>query len=177
MPLIKTIPPKEATGELAELYDKAISIRGQVSPSQMLFSTSPTILKHQIDFVDYYITHPTLSQELLACIRMLVSETTDCAYCIGFNASMLINRLGWTEEEVTAAKQDPDNAKLDEREKAMLRFVLKGIKDAHAITKEDLDSLRDLGFSDGEILDALNHGARMVATDIIMNAFKLEAKF
>jgi len=45
-------------------------------------------------------THPTLSMALLACIRMLVSQKTHCAYCIDFNAALLVNRLGWTDQEI-----------------------------------------------------------------------------
>ncbi len=33
------------------------------------------------------------------------------------------------------------------------------------------------GWSDSDILDAVNHGARMVAGDIVINGFKVERDF
>ncbi len=47
-------------------------------------------------------------------------------------------------------------------------------QDAHAINAEDLDTLRAMQWSDQDILDAINHASRMLATDIIFNAFKIE---
>lgn len=41
----------------------------------------------------------------------------------------------------------------------------------------DVQALRELGYNDGEILDATNHGARMSAIDIIFDAFKIEKYF
>jgi hypothetical protein len=40
-----------------------------------------------------------------------------------------------------------------------------------------MQAARAAGWSDGDILDAVNHGARMVAGDIIINGFKVERDF
>jgi alkylhydroperoxidase/carboxymuconolactone decarboxylase family protein YurZ len=45
------------------------------------------------------------------------------------------------------------------------------------VTAARLDALRALGWSDGDILDALSHGATMSASDILINAFKVERDF
>jgi hypothetical protein len=37
-----------------------------------------------------------------------------------------------------------------------------------------MDELRKLDWQDKDIIDALNHGARMLATDILFNTFKIE---
>lgn len=174
MPLIKTIPPKEATGELAELYAKITEVRGAVMNSHMLFSVSPELLKQQLAFIGYYVNHQTLSQALLACIRMLVSERSGCTFCINFNEGMLINKLGWSTEQTRNSKQDPSSAPLDDKEKAILLFVLKAVANPHGITSDDLEPLRTFGYADSDILDALNHGARMVAVDILFDTFKIE---
>jgi hypothetical protein len=41
----------------------------------------------------------------------------------------------------------------------------------------DLQAARAAGWSDADILDAVNHGARMVAGDIVINGFKVECDF
>ncbi|WP_442766057.1 carboxymuconolactone decarboxylase family protein [Sulfurospirillum cavolei] len=178
MPLIQTIKPEDATGELAELYGNITAMRGRVSNSAQLFSASPELIKQQMSFIEYYmLKQKSLSMPLLASIRMLISDKNSCSYCVDMNASILINMLGWTPKEVEAMPADPQNAKLDEKEKAMLLFVLKAVRTPHDVNAHDVQKLRDLGYSDGEILDATNHGARMSAIDIIFDAFKIEKDF
>jgi uncharacterized peroxidase-related enzyme len=177
MSLLKTIAPEEATGEVAQLYERIKQGFGSVPTSFQSLSASPALLKQQLDFVGYYVPHPTLSPALLACIRMLVSRQTHCEYCIGMNAGLLVNMMGWTPEQVAATQADPAAANLPEREKAMLLFVLATVRDALAVTAADVDVLRAQGWSDADILDATHHGARMLAVDILLNAFKIERDF
>jgi len=177
MSLLQTVLPSDATGEVAAVYDQIKSAFGGVPNVLSIWSASPYFLKQQFDMIGYYLSHPSLSGPLLACIRMVVSERTNCQYCVDMNAGMLINMMGWTPEQVAAVQADPARASLPEREKAMLLFVLKAVNDAPAVTAEELDELRGQGWNDSEIFDALNHGARMVAGDIILNAFKVERDY
>ncbi len=85
--------------------------------------------------------------------------------------------MGWTLEQVAATRADPAAAQLPERDKALLLFVLNAVQDATSVVAADLDALRSFGWSDGDILDALAHGARMVAGAIIINAFKIVRDF
>ena len=178
MPLITTIKPENATGELAELYEKIAAMRGRVANSAQIFSASPELIKQQMSFIEYYmLKQKSLSAALLASIRMLISDKNNCSYCVDFNASILINMLGWTPKDVEAMRADAKNAKLEEKEIAMLLFVLKAVRTPHDVHSSDIQALRDLGYNDGEILDATNHGARMSAIDIIFDAFKIEKDF
>ncbi len=174
MPLIETIQPENATGKVKEQYDRIKEVRGAVANSQILFSASPELLKQQVDYIEYYMNHKSLSQELLACTRMLVSERNHCAFCIGFNSGMLINKFGWSEAQIAAAKENPSNANLSEKEKTMLLFTLKGVSAPHTVDQNDIDALYAVGYNDKDILDALNHGARMSAIDAIFDALKVE---
>jgi AhpD family alkylhydroperoxidase len=108
---------------------------------------------------------------------MLVSRDNDCAYCIGMNEGLLIQRAGFTPEQTAAAKRNAADTPLPEKDKAMLLFVLKATKTPKAITVGDVDALRGIGWSDRDIFDAVNHGARNVAADILFNTFKIENDF
>lgn len=48
MPLINTVKPEDAAGELAELYGKIQAMRGRVSNSAQIFSSSPELIKQQM---------------------------------------------------------------------------------------------------------------------------------
>ncbi|MGD9968859.1 MAG: carboxymuconolactone decarboxylase family protein [Sulfuricurvum sp.] len=174
MPLIHTIEPSEATGELAALYTLIEKMRGNVGNNAKLFSVSPELLRQQLDFIRFYINHPTLSLPLLAAIRIMVSSGEECQFCIDYNTGMLINLAGWSFDQVSEMRKDPNTANLPEREIAMLNLAIKAIRNAHGVHANDLDTLREMGWSDSDILDAVNHATRMLATDIIFNTFKIE---
>ena len=177
MPLINIVKPEDATGELAEIYSQIKAFRGRVGNSAQIFSSSPELLKQQMSFIGHYLNHANLSMALLACIRILISDKNNCSYCVDFNSSLLMNLLNWTPKEVETLRANPNEANLSDKEKAMLLFVLKAVRTPHDVNAQDVQKLRDIGYSDSDILDATNHGARMSAVDIIFDAFKIEKDF
>lgn len=177
MNMISTVSPAQANGNVAQVYGQIEQAFGRVPNGMRLFSASPALLEQNWQQLGYYMQHPRLSFPLLAFIRMLVSVQHECAYCIGMNESLLINMGGLSAEDVMAAKRNPSDAPLPENEKAMLLTVLKAVEAPKALNKSDLERLRALGWEDGDILDAVYHGARNVAADIMFNAFKIEKDF
>ncbi len=177
MTTIQTVSQDHATGEVAAVYEQIKNAWGHVPNAISLFSSNPFLLKHQWEYYGSIMQHPTLSPALTACIRMLVSEQGHCAYCIDMNAGMLMNMMGWSAEQVQATRASYLDSPLPEREKMLLGFVLKAVKDPTSTSAEDVGTLRALGWSDSDVLDALNHGARMVAGDILINAFQVERDF
>ena len=177
MPLIHTVKPEHAEGKVKEIYQQIESAFGRIPNAIQIYSSSPDLLARQWQQVGYYMQHPSLSMPLLAMIRMLVSQNTNCEYCVGFNEAMLINRCHLTPEQVAASKKDPHAAPLSDKDKAMLLLVLKATKNSTSITQADITALKNQGWNDGEILDGVSHGAYMLAGDTILNAFKIEKDY
>lgn len=177
MSIISTVAPNEATGQVAQVYAQVEQAMGRLPNAMKLYSASPDVLAMQWQHIGYYFQHPTLSFPLLASIRMLVSQDNDCAYCIGMNEAMLIQRAGLTAEQTAAARRNPADAALPAKDKAMLLFVLKATQAPKTVTSGDLDALRGMGWTDRDIFDAVNHGARNVAVDILFNTFKIDNDF
>jgi len=177
MSIVKTVTPQEATGKVAAVYEQMNKAMGRVPNAVRLLSASPELLHQAATQLGYYFAHPTLSAPLLALIRLAVSTRMECAYCIGMNESILINRAGFTPEQVAAAKRDPGTAPLPEKELAMLLFVVKGTTAPKTVERADLERLRFLGWEDRDIVDGLYHGARNVASDIMFDALKIENDF
>ena len=57
---------------------------------------------------------------------------------------------------------------------ANFQFVNKAIKTTDAVEKQNVDELHDLGWADGDIMDALAHGTNMIASSILMKTFKMD---
>jgi uncharacterized peroxidase-related enzyme len=177
MAIIETVAPKQANGKVAQVYREVEQAIGLVPNAFQVYSNSPDLLAQQWEQIKYYAQHPTLTFPLLATIRMLVSQENDCEYCVGMNEAMLIHRAGLAPEQVAAAKRNPEDAPLSDKEKAMLKFVLKATKTPKAVDRSDLNRLREMGWGDGEIVDAVHHGARNMAVDVVFNTFKVDNDF
>lgn len=174
MSLIATVAPAQASGKVAEIYGQIRQAMGSVPNAFQLNSASPDLLALHWQTISYYQKHPTLSFPLLAMIRMLVSQHNDCEYCVNMNEGMLMHVAKLTTEQLAATKRDAVHAPLPEKDKAMLLLVLKATSNPKQVQQSDLDQLRALGWKDGDILDAVSHGARNVAADIVFNAFKID---
>lgn len=177
MSIVETVSPERAAGKVAGVYAAIHQAMGRVPNGIRLFSSSPDLLEQMAAQNGYYMKHPSLGFALLAMIRMLVSLENDCAYCVGMNESMLMHHAGFTPGQISEAKQDPSRAALCERDLAMLLFVLKATDAPKSVAGADLDRLRALGWTDGDIVDALYHGARNRAIDIMFDALKVVSDF
>jgi uncharacterized peroxidase-related enzyme len=177
MSMLQTVSPENATGEVAAIYAQIKQAWGGVPTAIQAYSANPDLLRNMWEYYAGIMQHPTLSFPLLASIRMLVSQIGKCDYCIDLNGGMLISMAGWTPEQVAATRASFRDSPLSDKEKMLLGLVLKATRDSNSVTALDIEGARSAGWSDREILDAVNHGARMIAGDIIINAFKVERDF
>ena len=173
MALLNLIEKDQATGQVAAIYDGMINAMGFIPNAFKICSPSEHVLSSQAGNLGYFMRHKTLSGKLLAFIRLLISDFEQCKYCVGVNTGILF-QYGVLPDALEGIKKDPSSAPLDEKEVALLLFVLKVVKDSNNVNQADVDHLRGLGWTDAEILDASYHGATQVASDKIFNAFKIE---
>ncbi len=124
--------------------------------------------------LSYYARHPRIGLALGAAIRLLVSQDNRCDYCIDFNAALLIERCGWTLDQVTSARRNVATAPFNAKDGALLQFVLQTVNAREPATPEQIKALKQHGWSEADILDAVALGARNVAVDIIFNTFQVE---
>ena len=81
---------------------------------------------------------------------------------------------GLSDEDIETMEIDPLQAPLDDKDRAMVAFVMKAVKTPDVVEKQDVDKLHDQGWTDSDILDALAHGTNMVGSSILMKAFKMD---
>ena len=63
-------------------------------------------------------------------------------------------------------------APLEDKERTMLVFVAKALRDPKSVSQADIDALRATGWTDSDTFDALAHGANLVAGAKIFNALR-----
>jgi alkylhydroperoxidase family enzyme len=173
MAIIKTQTAANATGKVKEYYDEILKIMPMIPKPLQLSSASAGLFDITSRQMKYFMSHPNLSPLLLAHIRMLVAFNTDYPYCIDFNTNLLKMFGKLTDEQVAAARNNPDEAQLPDKEKALLKFVVKAVSAPEEIEAEDVEALRRMGWNDPDIYDAASMGVNMVATGMMFNIFKM----
>jgi alkylhydroperoxidase family enzyme len=173
MALIQTVDPDKAEGKVKEIYDFMQKNVGVIPAPLQLASASPKMMDAVWQSIQYYSQHPSLGFGLLSSIRYLVAQQYDYAFCTGFNRNLL-KMQGLSDEDIDKMEEDPLQTPLDDKDRAMVAFVMKAVKTPDAVEKQDVDQLHEQGWTDSDILDALAHGTNMVASSILMKAFKMD---
>lgn len=170
--LISPKPPKGEEARVEKVLGSIKALFGSVPEGMQLFSLSPEILEHRWEAMQYYIHHPRLGMGLLAFIRLLVSERMGAPFCIGLNTAILRSK-GISDDAIEAARKNPTEAPLSKEDVGLLVLVLKAVTEPLAVTVDDLEKVRQLGWQERDILDAVLHGANNVAADIVFNTYKV----
>ncbi len=173
MALIQTVEPDNAEGKVKEIYDFMQKNAGVIPAPLQLASASPQMLEVVWQSIQYYSQHPNLGFGLLSSIRYLVAQQYNYAFCTDFNKKLL-SMQGLSDEDIENMTTDPLKAPLDDRDRAMVTFVMKAVQTPDAVDRQDVDLLHELGWADSDILDALAHGTNMIGSSILMKTFKLD---
>jgi hypothetical protein len=173
MALINTVSPEKAEGSIKEAYEMFMKNMGMIPRPLEMMSVSPALFDIQLQRIRYFSKHPKLSFPLLAHIRYLVAHNLNYGFCMDFNKLML-KKQGIGEEDIRKLEADPSQSLLEENESAMLTFVVKAVKKPGSITAEDVKKLKDLGWEDRDMVDALSQGVSMIDHSIMMQVFQID---
>jgi len=174
MSLLSTLTVDNATGEVKEIFDEIQGAFGMVPNGIQLWSASPKALRGQWDNIQNRLTKDQEDQKLHTIIRYLVSGESECTYCAGFNGGMLMNYYGLTQDELLAISAKPSSAPLDEKNKALLIFAMKAIKDADSVTAEDISLLKKIGITETEMFDIVQAASHMLVVNTLFKTFKVQ---
>jgi uncharacterized peroxidase-related enzyme len=178
MPFIQWIEEQDAQGEVKKGYDfyfQKRPDRKKVADIIKCFSHRPDFMQQVMDFswqVHFCDGHlPERVKEMLAT---LVSGQNRCPYCIHSHAYFL-HKLGAEEAAVEAiGRGDIENAPITEAEKALLRFAKMLTHEPYRNTPEQVQTLRDAGWAEPQIAEAVYITAMFAFFNRVANGFGLE---
>lgn len=173
MALVTTVAPENAEGVIKEGYEMFQKNVGAIPQPMQLMSISPALFELQLKRIQYFGKHPKLSFALLAHIRYLAAQTLDYGYCMDLNRHFL-KKLGNDDDSIAAMEKDPSRSMLEEHESAMLDFVIRSMKKPGSITAADISKLKDLGWEERDMVDALAQGVGMIDHAIMMQVFQID---
>jgi len=138
----KARPILEKTGKLGEIF-KLLAL-----DEKIYFATDGMIQKYLLD-------ETTLSYDIKEAIALLISKENGCKMCVDVHKS-IAKMLGLSEEKIEEILHGVASMNVDDKEKALLNFCIKASgKENYKILKEEIDSLKQMGWSDVQIVEAV----------------------
>ncbi len=150
MTFISTIPEEQAAGDVKQMYDDELKALGYIPNYTKLFSHRPQVMDTWAQFARSIRTNMDTRRYELVVIA--VARALRNSYCMLAHGTTLRKKF-YTPEQLTKIARDDKTADLTPAEVAMMHFAEQIARDAAAITQQDIDKLRDHGFSDSEIFD------------------------
>jgi uncharacterized peroxidase-related enzyme len=175
---IPIVDEAEATGETAAAYQYFRDQTGRQDVPGILkcFGTNPAFVRQMIDisstllFADGHLTRR--QKEMIAT---WISRQNACPYCLDSHGFFLtVHGTAELAHELVAGKLN--DATISEAERQLLLYVGKVDSESFKSNKEEVDRLRDLGWSDNQIAEAVHVGAMMGLCNRVANAFGLPAQ-
>ncbi len=172
-PLLTPQIPLGEEAKVAEIFSAVEQRVGFVPDGLRLYSFSPPLLQNFVSNIGYFNSGDRVPQKLMAMIRYLGSSRANCQFCIDLNEGFL-TQMGLGLDEIRAARNNPELAPLDEKEKSLLRLALKALDDADSLSAPDVDAARVQGWSDRDIFDAVAQATSNRAFNMMLRAFNVE---
>jgi len=152
MAWIRVIDEDEAEGELQQIYQEIAGARGKVANIMKIHSLLPQTMKRHLEFyLAILFSRTGLSRPQREMIAVAVSAQNRCAYCLNHHGQAL-NAYWKDDEKLARFQRDFRSVELSQAERAMLEYAVKLTRDPAGVSERDIQRLRDVNFSDEQIL-------------------------
>lgn len=162
MSRIQQLVPESATGKVQTLFHSVQSKLGMVPNMMRALGNSASALEAYLQFSGS-LAKGELSAQQREQIALAVGEANGCDYCL--SAHSTIGRMvGLTSDQIRDSRLA---TAVDSKNNALLHFVRKVVDERGHVSNQDLDDLRDQGFTDGQIAEVVAN----VAVNLFTNYF------
>lgn len=152
MPFIKVINENEAEGELKKVYEQIGSARGKLSNIMKIHSLMPdTMIKHLELYLSIMFSKTKLSREEKEILAVVVSKNNNCDYCVNHHAEAL-NHYWKNKERLDNFVSTLDDDSFSDKLRLAIKHATELTTNPSAVTKNDIDELKNAGWTDDDIL-------------------------
>ena len=148
MARIQPIDTKRAEGKAKDLLNHVQNKLGMTPNIIRTMANSPAVLEAYLGFSEA-LQGGVLPAKLREQIALTVAEANHCHYCLAAH-SVIGRSVGLSDETILDSRKGFSTNSKDE---AALRFAAKLVENRGFVTDEDVTSLRDAGYRDGEIAE------------------------
>jgi uncharacterized peroxidase-related enzyme len=178
MPFIQWIEEKDAEGEVADGYNfyfQKRPNRSKVADIIKCFSHRPDFMKQVMDFSwQVHFCDGHLPERVKEMIATLVSGQNRCPYCMHSHAYFLHTHGAEDAAVASIGRGDLEHAPITDADKALLRFAMLLTHEPYRNTPAEVQKLRDAGWSEPQIAEAVYITAMFAFFNRVANGFGLE---
>ncbi len=149
----------EAAKATMEMVNKKL---GRVPNMYQVMANSPAVLEAYVKF-NGALSGGTLGNKMAELIALATAESNSCSYCLSAH-TFLGTKVGLTEEQMLEGRTFHSQ---DEKMNAGLLFSKKILENPKNLSSSDIEPLRKVGYSDGDILEIVANVIRNIFTNYI----------
>lgn len=161
--------PESATGRTKEVFDRVKAYYGIVPTLQQALAPLPETTNALWDLSLVTMEEGSLSEEMKRAIFVVTAAAGECEYCTAAHMLYLF-RFGWSTDDCVDIIEGRPSSQLDDRHNAALDFARVVAERPAGVTDEMCDDLRDLGWSDAEIVEIVTTVALLKYTSTVATA-------
>lgn len=151
--------------------EKIKKLFGIIPPHwDLLAEINPKRFEMFIMEIEYLLHHPHINSDFFAFVRLYIANKEGFTYCKSFNTKLLLSR-GYEKNVLQTYKEDVTTLPLDERHQALMSGVMRAIYEADDFSAKDIEELKSYSWDDGDIYDAIDHGAFLFKFSPILKAY------
>jgi len=152
MPYIPTVPPEEAAGDVKTMYDKDLAAQGYVANYTRAFSRRPEALQGWLALKNAITAG--MDPRLYELATVAAATAIRSSYCSLVHGQILAASY-YPADTVARIANDETAGVLHAADEAVIRLARKVAEEAEKVTQEDIDELRDHGFSDDDVFSII----------------------
>lgn len=172
MPRIQPVNADTADTGTTELLGSVKKKMGTVPNIIATMANSPAVAKAYLGF-SQSLSIGSLSARLREQIALVVGETNGCGYCVAAHTA-LGKGAGLSEQETRDARRaDATN----DKERAALEFARKIVSERGHVSNDDVQKVRQAGYTDGEITEIVANVALNNFTNYFNHVAETEVDF
>lgn len=172
MPRLNEQTPERAEGPVGEIYHQVKEKMGGVPNIFTGMANSPAALRGYLSLSEA-LAGGELDEGDREALYLAVSEGNGCVYCVSAH-TMLAKGVGLSEDETRRVRQFGSD---DERRSALLAFAKKVIETKGFVADEDLATVREAGYTDGQIVETIGYIALATFSNFFNHVHETELDF
>ncbi len=172
MNVVSPVTRESATDSVRDQLDQINAAFGTIPAMFQAVANSPAALTSMWAAFGAYgqgALGPALSEQL----AVAVANRNSCEYCLAAHTA-LGRKAGVSADQMGAAQVGQSE---DPRTAALLKFALKLVEDRGAVTADDIEDLRNHGWSEEEIVETIGQVALNLFTNYINIALDVPVDF
>jgi uncharacterized peroxidase-related enzyme len=173
------VSESSASPEVTKLYDQFRSRFGlpQVPGILQCFATHPPLLEHMMAMSETLLfSDGALTRRQKEMIATFVSSTNHCDYCSDCHGFFYRVHGGSIKSLVALLACDPHAGTFTKAEHALLEFVSAVNRGGESVTPTAVQDLRNHGWTDLQIAEAIHLTALFATFNRVVNAFGLPSR-